>query len=638
MNKYIFYILFFVSSLNLYAQKIKSLSPKNDLSIKEFLIDNNISANDFFILNPGYVNSRFDFEQKELEKKILKGDVVTIIYLENLGEKNSSINFISHKIRRKQNLNEISKIYNVSEKIILKFNKDVPVVKNNILQIPINFNSKPATSTDLLKKYLVKPKEGKWRIAYKFGISIEFLEILNPNIGDVLQVGQEIAVLNKSELSLNKIDETRDFFEIQRNIEISVLEMNLGLKKNSIIDLNPSLLKNDLLKGLIIRVPKNTPTSEDVVNLSKVSLKENITNLAKKKFAIILPFRLENFDFDSIHNSKPVLKNDKLLNISLDFLFGAEMAVKSYSNLGIDVQMDVFDSALNKDKIDKIILENDFSKYDFVIGPLTNDLFDHLVDSTEEENMKIIRPLAKKQNRNKRIINTIPNDTILFNKIISHVKKDTTRSQKYIISDLRSLAISNKIKKIFPESKQFFSKINDFGVDTKTLVYDDLDSTFVNGKNVVFLETKEQGFVSNVTSILNSFVNDTIEIVLVSTNKNNAFEGVNISNNYLSNLKFQYASTNKKIDIVKDKYFIEKFITTYNYYPNKYSLRAYDLVYDILLRLANGAMEDRNIHGIETQYFENKFKYRISSSGSIDNIGVFLMKHEDLKILELIDK
>ena len=122
MNKYIFYILFFVSSLNLYAQKIKSLSPKNDLSIKEFLIDNNISANDFFILNPGYVNSRFDFEQKELEKKIFKGDVVTIIYLENLDEKNSSINFISHKIRRKQNLNEISKIYNVSEKIILKFN------------------------------------------------------------------------------------------------------------------------------------------------------------------------------------------------------------------------------------------------------------------------------------------------------------------------------------------------------------------------------------------------------------------------------------------------------------------------------------------------------------------------------------
>jgi hypothetical protein len=45
-----------------------------------------------------------------------------------------------------------------------------------------------------------------------------------------------------------------------------------------------------------------------------------------------------------------------------------------------------------------------------------------------------------------------------------------------------------------------------------------------------------------------------------------------------------------------------------------------------------------SIHGIETQYLENKFKYRTSSSGSIDNVGVFLMRHENLKISELIDK
>ncbi|GIR21932.1 MAG: hypothetical protein CM15mP36_11390 [Flavobacteriales bacterium] len=70
--------------------------------------------------------------------------------------------------------------------------------------------------------------------------------------------------------------------------------------------------------------------------------------LIKKKFAIILPFRLDNFDYDSIQKSTPILKNDKLLNISLDFLFGAEMAVNSYSELGIDVQMDVFDSALDR--------------------------------------------------------------------------------------------------------------------------------------------------------------------------------------------------------------------------------------------------------------------------------------------------
>ena len=38
-----------------------------------------------------------------------------------------------------------------------------------------------------------------------------------------------------------------------------------------------------------------------------------------------------------------------------------------------------------------------------------------------------------------------------------------------------------------------------------------------------------------MTSILNSFINDTIKIELLTTNKNNAFEGINVSNNYLSN-------------------------------------------------------------------------------------------------------
>ena len=67
-------------------------------------------------------------------------------------------------------------------------------------------------------------------------------------------------------------------------------------------------------------------------------------------------------------------------------------------------------------------------------------------------------------------------------------------------------------------------------------------------------------------------------------------------------------------------------------------LRAHDLVYDLLLRLSNGNLNDYNVHEIETQYLENKFKYKLSSSGSIDNTGVFMMKHEDLNINELIDK
>ena len=627
----IFAFLFF---LNSFSQNIETIEVDRDQKILSFINDFEISPNDFFILNPVYTNTRFNHSELDLNKNILKGDLVTVF---NISQNNDleDISFISHKIKRKQNLSEISSIYGVSKTLILKYNSGVNISRNNILKIPRVVKSNSPTE-DRLKSYIVKPKEGKWRIAYKYGISIDILENINPEIGTILKIGQKIAVPNKEEVELKSIEENRDYFEVQNNIQISVLEQKLGLNKNSIVKLNPEII-DKVEKGIIIKVPVLTKTNEDVINLSKKSLKENIINFETKKFALILPFRLDNFNYDSIQKSTPILKNDKLLNISLDFLFGVEMAVNSYSDLGIDVQMDVYDSALNKQKIDRILAENDFENYDFVLGPLTNNLFDYFVNSTSDLDIKIIKPLSKKQNIDRRIVNTIPNDTILFNKIISHVKKDSILSEKYIISDSRSIDISNKIKQIFPNAKQFYSKVNESGVDTKTLVYDDLDSTFVKGKNIVFLETKEQGFVSNVTSILNSFINDTINIELVTTNKNNAFEGVNISNNFLSNLKFQYASTNKKIDIEKDNSFIEEFISNYNFFPSKYSLRAYDLVYDMLLRISNGNFDNNELHEIETEYFENKFKYKRSFSGSIDNVGVYLMKFENLKVEQLSD-
>ena len=634
MIKNYFKIFVFLFFLNSVSQNIETVEVKKDQKISSFISDYEISASDFFILNSNYTSSRFNHSELDLDQKISTGDLVRVFKISKNNDL-EDISFISHKIKRRQNLAQISSIYGVSESLILKYNDGVEISKNNILKIPRIIKSN-LSKENRLKSYVVKPKEGKWRIAYKYGISIQLLEEMNPQIGTILKLGQKIAVPNKNEVELKTVEENRDYFEIKNNIQISVLEQKLGLNKNSIIKLNPEILDR-IEKGIIIKVPVLTKANEDVINLSKKSLQENIINFEKKKFAVILPFRLDNFDYDSIQKSTPVLKNDKLLNISLDVLFGVELAVNSYSELGIDVEMDLFDSALNKEEIDKILSENNFENYDFVLGPLTNNLFNYFVSATSDLNLKIVKPLSKKQNIDKNIVNTIPNDSILFNKIISHVKKDSISSEKYIISDSRSIDISNKIKKIFPDAKQFFSKINESGVDAKTLVYDDLDSTFVKGKNIVFLETKEQGFVSNVTSILNSFINDTINIELVTTNKNNAFEGVNISNNYLSNLKFKYASTNKKIDIEKDKLFLDKFISTYKFFPNKYSLRAYDLVYDMLLRISNGDFDDSDIHEIETEYFENKFRYIRSKSGSIDNVGVYLMKFENLKIEELPD-
>jgi len=311
------------------------------------------------------------------------------------------------------------------------------------------------------------------------------------------------------------------------------------------------------------------------------------------------------------------------------------MAIDNFSKYGIDVEVNVFDTGADKNVIHELFRNNDFSNYDLIIGPITNEAFNYVSKSINNSNVKIVSPLSKTDLENENIIHTIPSDNLLFEKMISYLKKDTIPYEKFIIADSYNKVISDKIKKIFPDSNQFFSRINDSGIDTRTMVYDSLDSTFVKGRNIVFLETKDQGFVSNITSILNSFVNDSTEIILTTTNKNRAFDGVNISNYYMSNLKFHYPSINRSIVENDNNEFIKKYNSRYNSYPTKYAIRGHDLVLDLLIRLSCGELDNDNLNLVESEYIENKFKYVKGINGVYKNTSAYILKFEDLKLVKI---
>ncbi len=433
--------------------------------------------------------------------------------------------------------------------------------------------------------------------------------------------------------------------KVRKNQDIEKIAMIYEVDVNIILEFNQN---TEIKKGVKLKIPiifngskeeLNIPEIQNIIkseiNLNYESLIENITDYEKKKIAVMLPFRTKNINFDSIKDSREIIKNDKLLNISLDFLFGIEMAVDSFSKFGIDVEVKIFDTGADKNIIHELIKNNDFFNYDLIIGPLTNDAFNYVSKSINNSKVKIVSPLSRTDLDNENIIHTIPSDDLLFEKMISYVKKDTIPSEKFIISDSYNKIISDKLKRIFPDAHQFFSRINDSGIDTRTMVYDSLDSTFVKGRNIVFLETKDQGFVSNITSILNSFINDSTEIILTTTNKNRAFEGVNISNYYMSNLNFQYPSINRSIaENVQDK-FIKKYNSRYNSYPSKYAIRGHDLVLDLLIRLSCGELDNNNLNLVESEYIENKFKYVKDNNGVYKNSSAYIMKFEDLKFVEI---
>jgi LysM repeat protein len=617
------FLLLFVC-VNISSQTFLKEVIQTNQTIDSFCFDRAISSFDFSALNPNILN-----------KTLKVGDEVIIPKKIDLIFDDSD--YILHKVKRKQTLIKISNLYDVDVNLIKNFNNlsSDKLDKGTSIKIPLIPLSEGSIKEipNQVKYYSVKPKEGKWRIAYKYGITVDQLELINPQIGTFLKVSEKILVPNINLDKLNVIDENYAYYKVLPKEGFYRLKIKLGIDEKIIKSLNPYLITSELKEGMILKLPKLIDENENLVKDQIL----NLTDFSKKKIALLLPFGLNNINFDSLQIAKSQLNNDKLLNLSLDFYLGSSVAIDSITSYGIPVQMNVFDiNNSSEADIYEIINNNDIKNYDLVIGPLTPKAFNYTSKLLKNEPVLLVSPLSKVTYSN-NVINTITEDDILYERIVSFVESDTTLSKKYIISDSENLITSNKLKERFKNATQFYSTINESGVDTKSLVLDDLDSTFVDKKNIIFLETKDQGFVSNVTSILNSFVNDSIQISLYTTSSNKAFSGNNISNYNLSNLKFHYPSINKPLDFKLYSNFIKNFSSIYNFIPNKYVIRGYDLILDLLLRLSSDENNFNSSNFIETEYIENKFKYlKNKDSLGYRNISTFIIKYENLE-LKVVD-
>ena len=624
--KKILFILLFVC-FSSFSQVFKKYKITEDQMVEDFCKNMQMSFHDYKLLNP-----------KLDDSLLIIGDNPIIITSKS---KSQFQDFITHKLKRKQTLEEISKLYNVSKEVLISFNNydNKKIKKGIIIKIPISsIINKNLNDIKNVKQYKVLENEGKWEVAYNYGISIDQLDLINNIANKSIKGGDILIVPNIDSDKINKVDDNFAYYRVLPKEDYYTLEEKFNLSEEALKKLNPILISSKIVDGMIIKLPKNISNNQDLLKLKYSNIYSTIDINTKRSIALLLPFGVDNIDFDSILIAKNQLIKDRLLNISIDFYLGVATAIDSLSKLGLSVKLDVFDTnqSTKSDIYQIISSSSSWDDYDFVIGPLTKAAFDYTSNLLINSPAYIVSPLSKALDRD-NVINTITSDSILSNRIISFFKSDTINSKKYIISDSDNLISSNKIKEKFKDAIQIYSTINDKGIDTKSLVLEDLDSTFVDSKNIIFLQTKDQGFVSNVTSILNSFVNDSIAITLTTTIPTKAFSGNNISNYFLSNLNFHYPSYNKPINYDLNNLFIKDFIQKYNYVPNKYVLRGFDLTLDLLLKKSSNKLFLEPASLLETYYIENKFKfYPNKYNKGLRNISTFIIKYEnlDLTIIE----
>ena len=630
--KHILTVILLSLAINLGAQNYVEHKVKSGETIESIAKKYMVTPFDIYALNP---DAKSDFKPNTV--LIIPNSKIKNQPIEE--ESRELIGYKSHKVKRKETLYGISKKYNVTEEDIKKANRQLyseNLKKGDRIRIPRykTFISKQ-TYKNTLKKYKVQPKEGKWRVAYKFGITVAELEALNPDMKPILQPGDELNVPNIEDKEEKNIESEYNYYEVLPKEGFYRLEIKTGLTQEELEALNPELKDGGLKAGMVLKIPDSIKTAANLANVETTKLEARLKNFEKKKLALMMPYRLDRIDVDSVSEAKSMIKNNKLLSIVLDFHIGVRMALDSAKQLGISTDLKVLDTRYQPSTTSKLLADNDFSDFDAVIGPMEEKSFERVATALRRDRVPVIAALNKPKEIHANVFQTIPDAKLLQKAMIDFVKKDSLKTQVVVISDHAHKAKAEMLKREFPDAKLIYSERGKKSGKDEYFIYPvRLDNLFTKGKTIVFLETNNNAFVSSVTSMLNGRVVDGVEIVLVTLDKNNAFEK-DIDNNYLSNLKFHYPSVNRAFDDTKTNGFVEAYRKEYGVSPSKYVARGFDITLDILLRLATEEnLYEASSDVIETEYIENKFRYNKSLFGGYTNEAIYIVKFDDLRIVE----
>lgn len=621
-------LVFTVNAQNYTEHKVEAGETIESIA-KKYLV----TPFDIFALNPDAKSSFQPNMVLIIPKSKVKNDPIEEETRELIGYRN-------HKVRRKETLFGLAKKYNVSEDEIKKANRFLyaeNLRKGDKIRIPkYRTVISKQTLNNTVKKYIVKPKEGKWRIAYKFGITVAELEALNPNMNAVIQPGDELNVPNINDKEVKPIESKYGYYEVLPKEGFYRLKVKLDLTQEQLEALNPELKDNGLKAGMVLRIPASSEINSSLSQVETTRLVSNIKNYDTRKIALMMPYRLHRVETDSVQDTKDMIKKDKLMSIVLDFHIGVVMALDSAKQLGLSTDLKVLDTRYQASTISQLLKENDLTEYDAVIGPMKEQCFDRVASALKGDKVPVIAALNKPLELYRNVFQTIPDDELLKNAMVDFVKADSLKTKVVIIADQAHRAMSEMLKEKFPDAHQIFSQsIKKTGKDGFFIYPQDLENVFAEGKTVVFLETKSKSFASSVISMLNGLVVKDTNIVLVTLDKNKAFEGKDIDNNNLSNLNFHYASVHREFDEINTNGFVKAYRKEYGVSPSKYAARGFDITLDILLRLAaENDLYDASGEMIETEYIENKFRYNKSLFGGYKNEAVYIVKYDNLRIVK----
>ncbi len=616
---------------------------------------------------------------------------VTITHEEPIG-------YTKHRVRKKETLYGIAQRYHITEADIKRYNRDLystELKKGMEITIPKYLRVRTEENVineDDFEKYTVQPKETRWSIANKYGISVDSLKTLNPEMSEILSIGQELnlpklpgSTVEDQQIQLytsytvppkqtfyslekkmgvteaqvkalnpevqqrglqegmvirlpnNKADTTAVntdnfiFYEVKPKQTEYSLTRNLGISYVQLIALNPDL-KAGLKAGMVLKIPKSKQDGLEVKNsliLDKINLLDSINVLNRPKLIFLLPFRVNSMDLSNKEEAVETIANRTSTRVSLGLYTGALIALDSIKNLGVSVDVHTYDTQLDINAVKEILSKEQLNSVSAIIGPLDSKSLNEVAVRAASYQVPVIAPVTSNSDISlNNVYFTIPTDKVLRVKMLDYMEKVHTNQNIIIIADEVNKPVETQILMRFPMAKTVKLKEN---ISLDIAKFSELLSQDV--ENWVFLETNNFKVVASASSILNSFISEAVKVRMFTTNKNKAFDNDVISSVHLSNLRFTYPSVDREIS---NDSFARRYQKRFGMDPDRYAIRGFDVTYDALLKLAykNNLFEASKVIG-ETEYNGNKFDYHKDLASGYFNTACYILMYDAMHIKEV---
>ena len=571
----------------------------------------------------------------------------------------------THLVLAKETLYGIEKKYGVSDEVLKKAN---PFLDKDGLQIgqtlfiPLNAAKKSIIVTAKSLNITVKPsivkqevivyhevlaKETKYSIAKKYGITIAELEKKNPEVTDNLPTGYKliitgnvpkkdkiVTIIQSKKEAVKpdpvKVAESINYlsYEVKSKETLYSISKMFGISQEELITLNPTIAYG-VTEGMILKVPSTIATAQDSKKVYS-NLTKKIGKNERKKIVLLMPFNMNNVEGDSINTTAMRLKKDKFLNMTLDFYAGAMFAIDSAKQLGISVDVSVFDSqeTKNASNVAFIIKENNLENADAIIGPFYQNNVEKTAELLIANQVPVISPLSKdiaKPYTN--LYQTIPTAAALKNAMFDYMRSKDGNITAVV--DKKKESIIQYIRENQKDVR--FSTLNANG----TLSSENLKNLFIKDKmNYVVMETGNTSMIkATIATMLSVMATYKVQLVILEPNETLDTDEINFGN--LIELKMMYPSVTRENELAEALQFENSFRKINKIFPSTFATRGFDITFDTMMRLSQGKTYQETADTMATEQVDNRFEYYKKSDGGYENKGVYILYYDtDLTIKE----